>query len=87
MRRPVELEDRGRLHRSTRRTWLAVFALASVWCGVAGLFEPAPESTGRTRCECTRGGPVLDDRPAPSRATRACTPRELREGGLWKGVL
>jgi hypothetical protein len=67
--------------------WLAVFALASVWCGVSGLVEPASESTGRARWECTRRGSVVEDDLAPSSSTRACTPRELLDSGLWAGVL
>jgi hypothetical protein len=87
MRRPFEFPRARATHTPARGALLAALALVSTSFGVAGLVEPGPDSTGDTRWSCSRSGSLVEVHPGGSGAVRACTARELHDGGLWEGVV
>jgi hypothetical protein len=87
MRRPFEIPHVLPTRAPARGAWLAMLALASTLCGVAGLVEADPGSTGHPRWSCTRSGSLVEVHPDSAGVARACTARELHDGGMWKGVL
>jgi len=87
MRLSFEIPHQRLSRSSARAALLVALALVSTSFGLAGLVERGPEFTGHSRWSCTGSGSLVEVHPGGSGAARACTARELHDGGLWEGVL